>query len=86
MTRLFQPAIPIVVESDARGRPQQFYWQERLHRVARIEQSWEIDTDWWTPAGRAARAYFAVTTQAGLLCVVYHDRLDDAWRLSSAYD
>jgi hypothetical protein len=86
MTRLFHPAVPITVELDADGSPRQFRWQERLHQVARVEQCWQVDTDWWTPAGRASRAYFALTTQTGLLCVVYHDRLAAAWCLSCAYD
>ena len=86
MTRLFQPAIPITVEADEDGCPQQFRWQARLHPVERIDQHWQIDTGWWTATGYTSRAYFALITQAGLLCVVYHDRLADAWYLSSAYD
>jgi hypothetical protein len=86
VTRLFQPPVEIAVETDADGRPLGFRWQERRHQVLRVEQYWRIDTDWWSAAGHTARAYFAVITQAGLLCVLYHDQVTGIWYLSSAYD
>jgi len=87
MTRLFQPPVALAaMETDEAGRPARFRWQERLHEVVRVEQQWQIDTDWWSPAGHIARTYFAVTTGAGLLCVIYQDQQSGVWYLSSAYD
>lgn len=86
MTRLFDPPVPITVDTDAAGAPSHFHWLARQHRIAGVVQSWQVDTDWWTPDGRAARTYYAVTTQGGLLCVLYHDHLGNAWFLSRAYD
>lgn len=86
MTRLWSQGEPIQVETDGAEHPSFFVWQQRRHRVQQIHQHWLVDTDWWTEAGRAHRAYFALTTTDGLLCVIYHDRLTGAWRLSKVYD
>ena len=45
-----------------------------------------MDTDWWSEEGRVCRRYFALTTDDGLLCVVYHDAIGDGWRLAKVYD
>lgn len=86
MTRLFHAAVPISAEVDADGTPRQFVWEARLHPITAIAQTWQIDGEWWSPEGHAARTYYAVTTTTGLLCVIYHDFLIDAWFLSSTYD
>lgn len=86
MSRLYQPPIPITMEMDEAGSPRLFFWQERMHQVKWVEQHWEIDTLWWTATGRATRAYFVLTTQAGLICEVYYAPRAGEWFLIIAYD
>jgi hypothetical protein len=86
MTRQWQAGEPIEMECDERGRPTGFRWRGKRHGLHRIRQRWTVDTDWWSDGGRVHRDYLAVTTLDGLLCVIYHDRLDDEWRLARLYD
>lgn len=68
------------------GRLVRFRWQGRIYPIERVQQQWEVDTDWWEEGGRVWRLYLAVTTVQGVLCVLYQDRLDEAWYLSKLYD
>lgn len=86
MTRLWRTGQAIAVVADGDGRPRRFIWQERPHYVARIVQQWQVHVDWWAADGGAWRDYFAVTTEGGLLCVLYRDRLGGAWYLAKVYD
>ena len=86
MSRLWPEGEPIRMQVDGEGRPVIFYWQGRRHRLARIHQRWQIDTDWWRAEGRIWRAYFAVTTVTGIFCVIFQDLLLDKWFLAKIYD
>jgi hypothetical protein len=56
------------------------------HQVAQLRQQWLVDTDWWSEAGRIWRAYAVMTTDTGMLCVVYQDLISEAWFLAKVYD
>lgn len=86
MTRLWSASEPILVEQNRTGVPTRFFWRKRVHRVRRIEQRWQIDTDWWADSGRVWRDYLALTTSEGLLCVIYQDLMDKKWFISKIYD
>jgi hypothetical protein len=86
MTRLWSDGEPIRVETDSSGRPTRFEWRSRLYRLQRIQQHWQVDTDWWSEEGRIWRDYLTVTTGDGLLCVIYCDLLTGDWRMEKAYD
>ena len=86
MTRLWAEGEAVQVELDQRGWPACFRWQGQLHPVQHIWQRWHVDTDWWADAGRVWREYIALTTQDGLLCVLYFDLTEQVWRLSRVYD
>lgn len=86
MTRLWPEGEPIRMHLDEQGRPMRFFWRGRLHRLVKIQQQWHVDTDWWGSAGRVWRAYVAVTTAEGVLCVVYQDFMTDMWYLAKVYD
>ena len=87
MTRLFAPRLPIAVDLDSHARPTRFALHGRSHRLAQVVQRWEVDTDWWRPEGRIARAYCAAITTDGLFCVFYQV-LDGegGWFLEKVYD
>jgi hypothetical protein len=88
--------ISIVVQGDA---PSGFRWEQRGHRVQEISTHWRVHTNWWrldetgppTPLPHEASAevwrdYWEVTTDTGLLCVLYHDLIGDAWYLERIYE
>jgi hypothetical protein len=45
-----------------------------------------VNVDWWRAEGRIWRAYLAVTTTDGLLCVIYQDLEKQTWFLAKVYD
>ena len=73
-----------------------FVWRGELHRIARVRQRWRVDSDWWSERGAVSREYYAVTTEGGLLCVLFCDAASDAaafdaasqreWRIARVYD
>lgn len=86
MSRLWPDGAPITVALDEQGRLAAFTWCGRTHTVTQVRQRWEVDADWWSETGRVWRAYVAVTTGSGLLCVLYQDLLSEEWFLSKLYD
>lgn len=87
VTRLFDPPPPIQVQFNTQGDLTHFTLHGRSHRLARLEQRWEVDTDWWKPSGRIHRKYFAVLCTDGLFCVLFEE-MEGAggWFLSKVYD
>ena len=86
MTRLWTEGEPIEVEADSEGRPVRFRWRNRLYRLQRVQQRWQVDSDWWSPEGRVWRDYAAVVTGDGLLCVLYYDHLTACWCVARVQD
>jgi hypothetical protein len=86
MTRLWPRGTPIAVEveSNDQANPQSFTWGGHTHRVQGIAKRWRVDQGWWR--GRIWREYFKLTTQTGLLVVVYRDVLTGRWYLQRLYD
>ena len=86
MSRLWPEGEPISVQTNTHDQPVRFTWHERVYRLARIHQRWEVDVDWWRAEGRVWRSYLAVTTTDGLLCVIYQDLEKQTWFLAKVYD
>jgi hypothetical protein len=74
----------LIVEEDDAGRPLRFYWERRYHIVERVSRHWRVHLDWWT-THELWRDYWEVATDAGLLCVLYHDLPDGGWALERIY-
>ena len=85
MTRLISNDKPIATILGEDGNPIKFVWNG-MHPIHQIHQHWEVDTEWWSEMGHVWREYFAVTTKNGLLCVLYHDLLNDEWHIERIYD
>lgn len=83
MTRLWPEGRPIDVVQEE-GMPASFSWRGQTHRVAQITQRWRVDVDWWRE--RRWRAYYKLTTDTGLLVVLFQDLATHAWYLQRLYD
>jgi hypothetical protein len=90
MTRIWSEGEAIRVEtrteSDGADYPVRFRWRGRWHRIERIVQRWQVDSDWWSSEGRVWRDYLAAITADGVLLVLYYDHPQSEWRLAKVYD
>jgi hypothetical protein len=84
MTRLWPEGSPITVFTVGSEVPQHFTWQGQKHNVKEITRRWRVDLDWWRE--NVWRDYFKLTTQTGLLVVIFHDLQADQWYLQRLYD
>lgn len=84
MTHLWPDGLPIEVNYDQTMTPQSFNWQAKTHLVQDIAKRWRLDEDWWR--GRVWREYFKLSTQTGLLVVIYRDWISGDWFLQMLYD
>jgi len=74
------------VDVQASGEsPLTFRWNRRRHRVQHVSARWRIHTSWWTGA-EVWRDYWEVTTDTGLLCVLFRDLLSGTWFLERVYE
>ena len=97
MTRLWAPAEPITVlttppssagdpgaEPQAEGLPAAFNWQGQTHAVDHITREWRVDIDWWRE--RTWRTCYKLSTDTGLLVIIFQDLLTTQWYLQRLYD
>jgi hypothetical protein len=90
MTRLWPAGCPISVtnagdnSNAGHARPVNFAWQNQTHRVDEITREWRVDIDWWR--GRVWRDYFKVSTDTGLLVIIFQDLVSGEWYLQRLYD
>ena len=68
------------------GAPAGFVWDGRSHRILEICNRWRVHTYWWEPDQTVWREYLKVTTDTGLLCLIYRDLLSGGWFLARIYD
>jgi hypothetical protein len=66
--------------------PTGFDWQGKPHRVLEVCNRWRIHARWWEHEQTVWREYFKVTTDSGLLCLIYHDLQSGDWFLARLYD
>jgi hypothetical protein len=63
-----------------------FAGQGTSHHVLEVCNRWRVHTRWWEPGEAIWREYVKVTTDTGLLCLLYRDLLDGSWFLARIYD
>jgi hypothetical protein len=63
-----------------------FAWKGASHRISEICNCWRVHTRWWEPDEAIWREYIKVTTDRGLLCLLYRDLLKGGWFLARVYD
>jgi hypothetical protein len=84
MTWLWPQGQPIVVICASPEEPARFTWQGKTHQATEITRRWRVDMDW--QRGRVWRAYFKLSTDTGLLVIIYHDLVSGEWYLQRLYD
>jgi hypothetical protein len=66
--------------------PSGFHWQQEPHHILEVCNRWRVHARWWEGDRAVWREYFKVTTDSGLLCLIYHDLQSGNWYLSRIYD
>ena len=84
MTRLWPAGEIIRVTMDENGNPTVFHWAGSAHPVQAIVNRWRLDEHWWD--SRVWREYYKLTTETGLLVIVYRDLVSKTWHLLRLYD
>jgi hypothetical protein len=83
MSRFWRNGSAVMVTFDGE-LPATFVWKGRAHSVQQITRRWQVDVEWWR--FRVWREYFRLTTDTGLLVVLYHDLINDTWHIQRVYD
>lgn len=68
------------VGADAAARPlavRKGRWS-RPRAVARVQDHWRIDDEWWRDRP-ISRLYYTVVLEGDILLTLYHDLLTDTW-------
>jgi hypothetical protein len=71
---------PIWVRADADGRPRSVRrrdWPEP-RRVAKVQDRWRIDDEWWREQP-LSRMYYVLRLEDETVVTVYHDMVKDRW-------
>jgi len=84
VTRLWRTGSPITVQCHAGWQPAAFTWQGQQHQVGTLLHQWRVDIDWWRE--RVWRNYYKLTTETGLLVIIYQDMITKEWYLQRLYD
>ena len=85
MTRLW-PAREAVNAWGGAETPAEFAWQGTSHHIVEVCNRWRVHTRWWEPEQTIWREYVKVTTDRGLLCLLYRDLVQGGWFLARVYD
>ncbi len=85
MTRLWPEGEPVQVWGKT-GEPAEFVWQGLAHRIKKAHSRWRVHTRWWEPGQLVWREYQKVTTDTGLLCLLYEDLITEGWFMARVYD
>jgi len=75
--------VSVSVEEDEDGKPLALTLRRRRVRVASIEDTWEVDEEWWRERP-VSRMYYQVTTEDGRRIVIFRDLVDGGWHRQEA--
>lgn len=84
MTHFWADGKALTVLCDETDRPSALMWEDTQYRVLRVADRWRVDDEWW--AERVWREYYRLTTEVGMLVLVYRDLLTDDWYLQRVYN
>lgn len=86
MTRFWPAGQPITTWGEWEEAPAGFTWQGWMHAIEEFHNRWRIHTRWWDVEEAIWREYVKVTTDTGLLCLLYRDLRTGGWFLVRVYD
>ena len=66
-----------VIAEPGDNRPTILIDDGRRLRVERIQDSWDIDEEWWRD--RLSRRYYQLLLDDGSLCTIYQNLVDASW-------
>ena len=69
---------PIEVTTDARGEPRLVRRRGREYAVARVQDRWRVDDEWWRERP-IARLYYTLLLADATLLTLYHDLIGNTW-------
>ena len=81
---IWREGTPIQVEGTEQGTPVTFTWNEQTHQVDMLIRQWRIEQGWWQK--RLWLAYFRLSTDTGLLVILYQDLVTGEWFLQGLDD
>lgn len=84
MTRLWPQGVAIEVDCNRQGQPTRLTWCDQVHTVSHVAATWRVDLSWWRD--RVWRNYYKVSTDTGLLLVIFKDLAGGRWFLQRLYD
>lgn len=84
MTRFWPDGLAIEVDAANGAPPGHFIWEGRRHQVTYIARRWRVDVGWWR--NRIWRAYYKLSTDTGLLIILFQDLTTGDWYLQRLYD
>jgi hypothetical protein len=84
MGYLWRTGTPVKVYVDQTGRPKRVVWQGKEHTVEQVTRSWLIDDKWWV--ARIWRVYYLITTDTGLLMVIFRNLITNDWFVHRIHD
>lgn len=74
---LNRPRPIVILPHLGTGRPAALVERGVEQRVARVQDSWRIDDEWWREP--ISRRYFRVVLDDGALRTLYQDEIDQRW-------
>ena len=85
MTRLWPQGQRIEIRG-TEDLPTGFNYQGKSHNIMDTCNRCRVHTGWWEPDRCVWREYLKITTDTGLLCLIYHDLLSNDWFMARLYD
>ncbi len=84
MLRFWADGRKITAQCESDGTPLRFFMNGHCHTVEEVIKQWQLEDAWWAAA--QSRSYFKVTTDTGLLVLLYWDWVREKWYLQRIYD
>ncbi len=60
------------------GRPVAISLKGKMLHIIKIDEIWEVDTQWWRPR-KTSRRYFRVTTEDNRNMAIFWDLVQGGW-------
>ena len=76
--RLLNPPRPVQVKLNDADRPMAITLKGKALKIIKIDEIWEVDTEWWRPRG-ISRRYFRVTTEGDRDVTIFWDLGQGGW-------